>query len=337
MICKKFPKLFRGIGKMKNVNVKLHIDPSITPVKQTHRRIPFHQRKNVEQCVNELLEQDIIEPAEGPTPWINPVVIVPRSNGSIRMCIDMREANMAISRERHVMPTLNEIIHDINGCKVFSKIDLKNGYHQLGLHQDSRYITTFSTHLGLYHYKRLSFGINAAAEKFQNVISTAIGDIPNIKNISDNILEYGKDVEEHDRALYKLLQRCMDLNLTLNKGKCEFYTSEVTFYGWVFTAEGMKPDPCKVESILKLAIPVNVSECRSLLGMTNYVSCFIPNYADVVRPIRELTKNNVNFVWDPEQEQSFNELKTKLLSKDVMAYFDPNQDTDVIVDASPSG
>ena len=131
-----------------------------------------------------MLQQEIIEPAVAPIPWESPVVLVPKPKqpGGVRFCVDMREANKAILRERHLLPTLDEVIHDLNGATVFSKLDLNQGYHQLLLHLDSRHITKFSTHTGLFRYQRLSFGINTAAEKFQNVIASAISDIPNVNN-----------------------------------------------------------------------------------------------------------------------------------------------------------
>ena len=133
---------------MKNVEVKLHINGNVSPVHQTHRRIPFHQRKSLEAYVESLLQQEIIEPAVGPTPWVYPVVLVakPKQPGGVCLCVDMREANKAISRERHLLPTLDEVIHDLNGATVFSKLDLNQGYHELLLHPDSRHISTFSTH-----------------------------------------------------------------------------------------------------------------------------------------------------------------------------------------------
>ena len=183
-VFQRYPNLFTVLRKMKNVEVKLHIDGNVSPVHQTHRRIPFHQGKSLEACVESLLQRDIIEPAVSPTPWVSPVVLVPKPKqpGGVRLCVVMREANKAISRERHLLPTLDEVTHDLNGATVFSKFDLNQGYHQVLLHPDSRHITTFSTHSGLFRYKRLSFGINAAAEKFQNVIASAISDIPNVKN-----------------------------------------------------------------------------------------------------------------------------------------------------------
>ena len=121
-VFQRYPSLFTGLGKMRNVEVKLHIDGNVSPFHQTHRRIPFHQRKSIEACVESLLQQDIIEPAVGPTPWVSPVVLVPKPKqpGGVRLCVDMREANKAISRERQLLPTLDEVIHDLNGATVFS-------------------------------------------------------------------------------------------------------------------------------------------------------------------------------------------------------------------------
>ena len=158
----------------------------------------------------------------------------------------MREANKAIERERHMLPTLDEVIHDLNGGTVFSKLDLNQGYHQLLLHLDSRHITKFSTHTGLFRYKRLSFGINAAAKKFQNVFASAISEIPNVKNINDDVIIYGVNVQEHDKALHAVLTRFQELNLTLRKDKCQFYMPRTEFFGMVFSAQGMSPDPAKV-------------------------------------------------------------------------------------------
>ena len=244
---------------------------------------------------------------------------------------------MAIQRERHIMPTLPEIIHDLKGATIFSKLDLRSGHHQLLLHKDSRYITTFSTHKGLFQYKRLSFGINAAAEKFQDVIATAIGDIQNCKNISDDIIVYGKNTVEHDKALQKLLKRCFELGLTLNRQKCEFYTPRVIFYGWVFSGDGMKPDPAKINAKVNMQTPTNVSECHSLLGMTNYISRLIPGYADIVLPIRQLTKKDSKFEWGTAQQRVLKILKDKLMSIKVMAYFVPNKETHLHIDGSPTG
>ena len=235
------------------------------------------------------------------------------------------------------MLTLDEVVHDLNGAKVFSKLDLNQGYHQLVLHPDSRHITTFSTHFGLFRYKCLSFGINAAAEKFQNVIATAISDIPNVKNISDDVIIYGVNTEDHDKTLHAVQTRFKELNLTLNKEKCQFYMPHIEFFGMVFSADGMSPDPAKVEAIKQAEAPTSVSDVRSLLGMTNYVSHFIRDYADIVAPLHDLTHKGVEFKWEDVHQAALDRLRHSLTSDEVMAYFDPSKKSILLVDASPVG
>ena len=205
-ILKEFSELTSGIGEYKGSPVKIHIDESVKPVAQPHRRIPFHVRKQVEEKLDQLMKDDIIERAEGPTSWISPIVVVPKPNNSneIRICVDMRALNRAIIRERHVIPITDDIIADLNGCKVFSKIDLNQGYHQFPIHEDSRHLTTFSTHVGLYRYKRLNFGLSCAAEIFQRKVGDAIAGIQGVRNISDDIYIGGVDKAQHDERLVEV-------------------------------------------------------------------------------------------------------------------------------------
>lgn len=216
-----YQDLFNGIGKLKNKTVKLHINKAVRPVALRHRRIPFHLRDKVEAEIKRLIDADIIEKVEDQsTPWISPIVTPPKKGGQeIRLCVDMREPNKAIVRERHIMPTLDEIVNDLNSAKLFSKLDLTSGYHQLELDEDSRYITTFSTHIGIYQYKRLNFGISSASEVFQEAIRGVIQHIHGAKNISDDIIVFGKTQEEHDKALEQTFQAIRKAGLTLNKKK----------------------------------------------------------------------------------------------------------------------
>lgn len=176
--------------------MKIHVDENVKPVIQPHRRIPFHIRKQVEAELDRLKKLDIIEKVDGPTPWVSPIAVAPKPKNpnEIRLCVDMREPNKAILRSRHITPTLDDMILDLNGSKVFSKMDLRNGYHQLELiSEDSRNITTFTTHVGLRRYKPMSFGVSSAAEIFQNTLSNALEGLDGVRNISDDIIVFGRN------------------------------------------------------------------------------------------------------------------------------------------------
>ena len=198
VIVDKHKAVFNGVGKLRDYQLKIHIDPEITPVAQPQRRLAFHVRKNVEKKLNGLQDLDIIEDVEGPTPWVSPLVAVPKSNGDVRVCVDMRRANEAVIRERHPIPTLEETLEALNGAAVFSKLDLRWGYHQVELHPESRVLTTFA--------KRLIFGLSSAPEMYQYVIQQTLPGIPGVRNISDYIIVFGSD---HLHAL-----RARDLRLT---------------------------------------------------------------------------------------------------------------------------
>ena len=225
VIMSDYKGVFDGVGKLKDYQVKLHVNPVVPPVAQPVRRTPFSLRNKVKEKVEELVNMDIIEPVEGLTPWVSPVVVVPKQNDEIRLCVDMRRANEAIIRERYPIPTVDEVLQSLNQSTVFSKLDLKWGYHQLELHPDSRSITTFITHCGLFQYKRLMFGISSAPEVYQHVIQLALSDCEGVANISDDIIVHGKTTKEHDERLKRVLEKLKEKNLTLNAEKCKLWDS----------------------------------------------------------------------------------------------------------------
>ena len=338
-IINKYSTVFEGQGKLNNQQIKLHIRDDVNPVMQPQRRIPYHIRQDVSKELKKLQDQDIIEKVTNqPTPWISPIVATPKKDGGIRICVDMREANQAIERERHTMPTLQDFNAEVNEAKFFSKIDLKQAYHQLELDEESRFITTFTAHEGLYQYKRLNYGTNSAAEIFQNVLQQNLSDIRGVKNIVDDILIHGKTRKLHDEALENCLKRLAALNLKVKGEKCEFLKKEITFFGLKFTAEGTRPDPERIANMVKVQAPKTAGEVRSFLqGMANTCHEYIPDYAALTSPLRELTKKNTAFKWQRIHQKAFEQLKKKLTSAPVMAYFDTKKRSLVIVDGSPYG
>ena len=179
----------------------------------------------------------------------------------------MRLPIEAIRRVRHPIPTVSDVSLALNGAKYFSKLDLSQAYHQLELHEQSRYITTFSTHMGLYRYKRLNYGTNAAAEIFQYSLQTALQGLKGVKNIADDIIIFGATRSYHDDNLdIKCLQRLAMKDLRLNPSKCNFLSNTLTFFGQVFSKEGTRPDPRRVADLINAPKPEEAGQAISELS-----------------------------------------------------------------------
>ena len=172
---------------------------------------------------------------------------------------------------------------------------------------------------------------------FNNEIRQALEGLDGCVNISDDIIIYGKNQQEHDRNLHAVFERLKEKNLTLNRQKCLFSNKQVKFFGYIFSENGISADQSMVESIKNAKKPTTPSEVKSFLGMTGYVSRFIPQYSTITKPLQRLTRQNERWIWADEQENVFQTLKDKLTSDTVMAYFDPSKDTELWVDASPVG
>ena len=329
-------ELFEGTGKLKDFKLKLHIDHAIKPVAQSTRRVPYHLKDKVAEKIRELEKLDIIEETDGPTDWVSPLIVSPKRDGDIRIIIDMRRANEAILRERHPIPTLEQLKQEMRDAVLFSKLDLKMGYHQLELDEDSRPITTFSTPIGLRRYKRLSLGVTSASESYQHTLEQKVlYGLKGVKNISDDIIVRGTSVEDHHSNLRALLKRLQEVGLTLNRKKCEFARDSLTFFGIVLSKDGAKADPEKVKAINEMVEPNNVQELRSFMGLATYMSSFINNFAEVVEPLRQILRKGVEFQWNVEQSNAFKKLQSKLMSDQVMTYWSPTAKTRLTVDASP--
>ena len=214
---------------------------------------------------------------------------------------------------------------------------MAQAYHELPLNAQSRHITTFVTHMGLFGYTLLNYGTYLAAEVFQHTLQQVLHGIPGVCNLADDILVFASSCEEHNKALEACLQRLQENGLTLNLSKCKFLKRNLEFFGFHFTKEGTKPDPKKEEAFVNSPRPTNVSELRSLLGMSNYSSQYIHDYATVTEPLRRLTHKDEKFIWGKEQEEAYQKPKNALLSSPVMSYCDVNKETVILVDASPVG
>ncbi|XP_062535091.1 uncharacterized protein K02A2.6-like, partial [Armigeres subalbatus] len=191
-------KQVKPFPKIRDVVVEIPIDPDVQPVQQPYRRPPIAMEEKIEETLRSLLERDIIEPAPGPSPWVSPLVPVLKDSDKIRLCIDMRRANQAVLRETHPLPLVEELLGSVTGAVRFSKIDIKDAYHQVEISERSRPITTFITKYGLFRYKRLMFGVSCAPEFFQKVMESILAGLDGLIVYLDDVIIHGTTKKEHD-------------------------------------------------------------------------------------------------------------------------------------------
>ena len=231
--------------------------------------------------MDELEELNIIEKITTPSSWISPVVTVPKKNGDVRLCIDMRQVNTAVERIKHPIPTIDEVLQDLTNSTMFSKLDIKWAYHQIELDQESLEITTFVTHKGLYRYTRLLFGVSCAPEMYQTVMQNVLQECEGVHNIMDDIVVHGSSAEEHNERLSKVVKILAEKGLKLNREKCQLYMSKIEFMGHVLSSRGVGPADVKVKAVVEAREPQTATEVRSFLGLVNYSARYIPDLATI--------------------------------------------------------
>ncbi|XP_055309417.1 uncharacterized protein K02A2.6-like [Sitodiplosis mosellana] len=327
----------KPLGKIKGVTIDIPIIPDVKPVAQPYRRVPVALEKLVDDRIEQMARQGIIEQVSGVAKWVSPLVVAPKGENDVRICVDMRRANLAVERENHPLPTMDDFLPHLSEAKWFSKLDIKQAYHQVEISEESREITTFMTRKGLFRYTRLMFGINCAPEIFQKLMEQILSGCEGVLVYIDDIVIYAPTKELHDLRLRKVLDRIREFNITLNKSKCKFGRTAIDFYGHILSDAGIKPKHDKVKAVQEFRVPKNAEEVRSFIGLVNYVGKFIPNLATISEPLRQLTKRGVRFEWGREQQLAFDTFKDRLTDNLLLGYYNVKCRTQLIADASPVG
>ncbi|XP_055843088.1 uncharacterized protein K02A2.6-like [Episyrphus balteatus] len=284
-----------------------------------------------------MVRLEVIKFVDEPTEWCAPLVIVPKADGDIRLCVDLHRLNECVEREVHPMPSADHTLAQLSGAKFFTKLDTKNGFWQVKLSPQSQLMTTFLTPFGRYCFLRLPFGISSAPEIFQKQIQRIIEGIPGVLCQTDDILVYGSTIESHDDNVRKVLRRLESKGVTLNGAKCQVGITSVTFLGHRIDDTGIHPGKSKVEAIDGFSTPSNVTELKRFLGLVNYLGKFVPDLATICHPLNELLRNNVSFTWGVSQNNAFLNLKKILITEPVLKMFDPSHKTIISADASSFG
>ena len=332
-----YADVFEGLGEIRSVQHKIKIDPNATPVIHPPRRVPVALREPLKEELQRMEKLGVIMKATDSTGWVHSLVIAENKNNKIRVSLDPSDLDRAVMLEHFPMQTIEDVISRMSNAKVFSVLDANHGFLQVKLDKDSNKLATFNTPFGRYNYTRLPFGTASAPKVFQNIMSHLFDDIEGVEVIVDDLVVWGEKTEQHDVRRRQVLDRCREWNLKLNKDKCRFRVSEVSYVGHLLSADGVKPDPLKVEAIKAMPPPGDREELQRFLGVVTYLSKFIPNMSQKSDPLRQLLQKDVEWSRGQAENEAFEILKTAISSTPVLKFKDPKEPVSLSVDASSKG
>lgn len=324
-----------GVIHYKPYHITLRKDakPSIASA----RIVPLSLKKKLKLEIDKLVENKVLEPVDEPTDWVHPIVVVPKPNGSLRVCMDPRSLNKYIKREHYSLPTVENALAEVHGAEVFTVLDASTAFLQVPLDKHSSSLCTIATPFGRYRYKTMPYGINSASEIYQKIINHILGGLEGVIPYIDDVLIFGKNIEEHNQRLKNVLDRARKYNLHFSKSKLQLALPQIKFLGHLVTKNGIKIDSSKVKAIENMLIPKNKQELQRFLGMINYLGKFIRNLSQLTSPLRKLLSKTEEYIWTDAQEQSYQELKSIISKAPVLKFYNPNQPLCISVDASSHG
>ena len=331
-----YPYCFKGIGKFRET-FHITLDPAVTSVVHAPRRCPIHIKDDVRNEINQLVELGVIEKVEEPTYWVSSIVYSRKSNGKLRICLDPKYLNTAIKRPHYPTPTLEEITHKLAGPVIFSKLDARHGYWSVQLDDESKRLTTFNSPFGRYCFRRLPFGLNLSQDVFQERMDCILEKCPGTISIADDVGVFGKTEAEHDKHQHNLMRVALQYGLVFNIDKCDIKQSNMMFFGMEFNADGVGPDPGRAADIQRMKAPQNVAQVQEFMGIATYMSPFIPNLSQQTAILRDLVKKDAEFIWTDSHNAAFEATKYLVSREVTLAYFDPQAESVIQVDASSRG
>jgi len=299
--------------------------------------MPPNELAELIKQLQELLDKGYIRPST--SPWGCPALFVKKKDQSLRLYVDYRLLNAVTIKNKYPLPRIDILFDQLFGARVFSKIDLRSGYHQIKIRAEDIPKTAFSTRYGLYEYLVMSFGLTNTPAHFMYLMNSVF--MPELDKFVvvfiDDILIFSKNEEEHAEHLRIVLQRLREHQLYAKFSKCDFWLEEVQFLGHIISDKGISVDPSKIQDVLNWKAPTSVPEIQSFLGQAGYYMRFVSDFSKIARPLTELHKKGVKFVWDDKCEQAFQTLRKLLTSAPVLAHPDITRPFVVYCDASCTG
>ncbi|GJZ33717.1 putative reverse transcriptase domain-containing protein, partial [Tanacetum coccineum] len=332
-----FPEELPGLSPPRQVEFRIYFIPGAAPVAHAPYRLAPSEMKELSKQLQELSEKGFIRPSS--SPWGAPVLFVKKKDGSFRMCIDYQELNKLTIKNRYPLLRIDDLFDQLQGSSVYSKIDLRSGYHQLRIREEDIPITAFRTRYGHYKFQVMPFGLTNAPAVFMDLMNRVCKPYLDkfVIVFIDDILIYSKNKEEHGEHLKTILNLLRSEKLYAKFLKCDFWLDSVQFLGHVIDSSGVHVDPAKIEAIKNWAAPTTPTEVRQFLGLAGYYRRFIKEFSLISKPLTKLTQKNKPYVWGDDEEEAFQTLKLKLCSAPILSLPEGSEDFVVYCDASLKG
>nr|GEW96929.1 putative reverse transcriptase domain-containing protein [Tanacetum cinerariifolium] len=334
---KVFPKDLPGLPPARPVEFQINLIPGAAPVARAPYRLALSEIMELLEQLQELSDKGFIRLSS--SPWGAPVLFVKKKDGSFRMCIDYCELTKLIVKNRYLLPRIDDLFDQLQGSSVYSKIDLRSGYHQLRVREQDVPKTSFRTRYGHYKFQIMPFRLTNAYAIFIDLMNRVCKPYLDkfVIVFIDDILIYSKNEKEHKEQLKAILELLKKDKLYAKFLKCEFWIPKVQFIGHVIDSRGIHVDPAKIESIKDWESPKTATEIRQFLGLAGYYRRFIEGLSKIAISMTKLTQKGIKFDWGKKEENAFQLIKHKLCSAPILALPEGSDDFVVYCDASYKG
>ncbi|GJX03361.1 putative reverse transcriptase domain-containing protein [Tanacetum coccineum] len=321
-----FPEDLPGLPPVRQVEFQIDLIPGAAPVARAPYRLAPSEMQELSNQLQELSDRGFIRPST--SPWGAPVLFVKKKDGSFRMCIDYRELNKLTVKNRYPLPRIDDLFDQLQGSSVYSKIDLRSGYHQLRVRDEDIPKTAFRTRYGHYEFQVMPFGLTNAPAVFMDLMNRVCKPYLDkfVIVFIDDILIYSCNEEEQANHLRMILGLLKKEKLYAKFSKCDFWIRIVQFLGHLIDSQGLHVDPAKIEAVKNWASPTTPTEVRQFLGLAGYYRRFIKDFSKIAKSLTELTQKNKKYIWGEDQESAFQLLKQKLCEALILALPEGNDD-----------
>lgn len=332
-----FPDEIPGMPPHRVIDFCIDLVPGAAPISKAPYRMAPAELKELKSQLEELLNKGYIRPSV--SPWGAPVLFVKKKDGTMRLCIDYRELNKVTIKNRYPLPRIDDLFDQLKGARIFSKIDLRSGYHQLRIKEEDIPKTAFRTRYGHYEFIVMPFGLTNAPAAFMDLMNRTFQPYLDqfVVVFIDDILVYSGSQGDHKQHLRVVLDTLRKERLYAKLSKCEFWLNSVSFLGHVISNNGVAVDPQKIKAILDWSRPTNVTEVRSFLGLAGYYRRFVEDFSRIAQPLTNLMKKTVRFQWNDKCERAFEELKKRLTTAPVLTLPIEGVEYEIYSDASREG